>query len=182
MDALQPETLFASLRDLRDVTEKKLRAIVGDPADSEFNRLRALELAMEELNVLWEDLKQRSDSLAGERQRYVELFEHAPDAYLVTDPYGSITEANRAAVDLLSSGLGVLPGKPLTTFVPVEQRKTFREKLIALIADGGARRQSWRGRLLLRSGAELVVEFSVGGVPHPQSGLLRLCWLLRPVI
>src|SRR5438045_3432175 len=97
----QPDTLFDSLRDLRDVTEKKLRAVAGDPAGGEFSRLRALELAMEELNVIWEDLKQRSDQLCGERQRYAELFDFAPDAYLVTDPYGAITEANRAAGALL---------------------------------------------------------------------------------
>jgi len=27
-----------------------------------------------------------------------------------------------------------------------------------------------------------LFELSVGGVPHPHGGLLRLCWLMRPVI
>ncbi len=176
------ESLFASLRDLRDITEKSLRAVAGNVgAEGEFNRLRALELAMEELNVLWEGLREQSDRLSVDRQRYAELFEFAPDGYLVTDPYGTITEANRAAVELLRSASGILPGKALADFIPVEQRKAFRERLIALIADGGAQRQGWRGRLQPGSGAELVVELSVGGVPHPHSGLLRLCWLLRAV-
>jgi PAS domain S-box-containing protein len=115
----------------------------------------------------------------GLAQRYAELFEFAPDAYVVTDPYGSITEANRAAIELLRAG--ILPGKPLAVFVPLDQRRVFREKLNVLTADGGAR-QTWRGRLKPASGAELVIEFSVGGVPHPHGGLLRLCWLMRPVI
>jgi len=123
------------------------------------------------------DLRQE-DSLA---RRYAELFEFAPGAYVVTDAHGSITEVNRAAVELLRAPSGVLPGRPLIDFVPLERRKSFREHLVALLADGGLQRQSWRGRLQPGEGGEMVVEFSVGGVPHPQSGIARLCWLLRPV-
>jgi PAS domain S-box-containing protein len=117
----------------------------------------------------------------GLTQRYAELFEFAPEAYVVTDLHGSITEANRAAVELLRTSSGVLPGRTLIDFVPLERRKSFRERLVAVLADGGRQRQSWRGRLQPGEGRELVVEFSVGGVTNPDTGLARLCWLLRPV-
>ena len=74
----------------------------------------------------------------------------------------------------------MVTGRSLMDFVPLERRKTFRQHLVAVIADGGRQRQSWRGRLQPGEGRELVVEFSVGGVTHPHTGLARLCWLLRP--
>jgi len=41
-------------------------------------------------------------ALEVERQRYQELFEEAPDGYLVTDPQGTIQSANCAAATLLN--------------------------------------------------------------------------------
>ena len=106
MSLSQNGSLFASLRDIRDAVEQKLRALAGPPSAEDLGRLRALELALEELNVLWEDLKAHSDRLTTEGKRYADLFEFAPDAYVATDPYGTILEANRAAVlTLLSDGI-----------------------------------------------------------------------------
>src|SRR5256885_15370978 len=62
-----------------------------------------VQKALEELNAAEEELHQQSDELASvrdqlerERRRYQDMFDFAPDAYLVTDPAGSIVEAYRA--------------------------------------------------------------------------------------
>jgi len=64
-----------------------------------------------------------------ERQLYLDLFESAPDGYLVTDEVGTIREANRAAAMLLNVSQRFLIGKPLITFISYEERRAFRSKL-----------------------------------------------------
>jgi PAS domain S-box-containing protein len=175
----QDGSLFSSLRDIRDVVEQKLRALVGPPMAEDFGRLRALELALEELNVLWEDLKAHSDRLTTEGKRYADLFEFAPDAYLATDPCGAILEANRAAVEMLGVEHAQLLGKPLSAYISMSHRAHYRQRLVALISEDGATRQAWRSMVAPRGRAEIPVEFSVAGIRNPRSSMLCLCWLLR---
>jgi PAS domain S-box-containing protein len=61
-----------------------------------------------------------------------ELLDLAGLAYLVTDSYGKIGEANRAAADLLGVSPGFLIGKPLASFVPEGDRRDFRQRLLEL--------------------------------------------------
>ncbi len=82
-----------------------------------------LQGVVEELHVAEEELRQQNDELAAqrtalesERYRYIDLFEFAPDGYLVTDLFGVIREANRAAGDLLDMEQRFLVGKPLMLF------------------------------------------------------------------
>lgn len=74
---------------------------------------------MEELKAAWRELNARVDQLGAERQQYLELFERACEAYLITDAEGVIREANGAAVDLLRRRRRALRGKPLVTLVPL---------------------------------------------------------------
>ena len=74
-------------------------------------------------------LEERLDGLERERRRYQELFDFAPDGYLVTDAGGIIHEANRAAAALLNAQPLVLHGRPLATYIAPEDRRTFRPYL-----------------------------------------------------
>ncbi|MGI0494421.1 PAS domain-containing sensor histidine kinase [Alkalinema pantanalense CENA528] len=67
-----------------------------------------VSIALEELETLAQKLRQHNQeliqarqSIEQERQRYQDLFNFAPDGYLVTDELGSIREANQATADLL---------------------------------------------------------------------------------
>ncbi|HJZ89861.1 MAG TPA: PAS domain-containing protein, partial [Gemmataceae bacterium] len=67
-----------------------------------------LTVTLEELRITEEELRRQNEELASaqevilaERQRYQELFNFAPDGYMVTDANGVIHEANLAAADLL---------------------------------------------------------------------------------
>jgi PAS domain S-box-containing protein len=127
---------------------------------------------MNELYEAWSRLKTRVDELGAERQQYLELFEQACDAYVMTDREGIIHDANGAAIDLLQRRKQSLRGKPLAALVPLLQRQEFRARL-------GALRQAGAGlwRTLLRSG-EAVLEVDVA-VRRSPSGIL--CWRLSPV-
>jgi PAS domain-containing protein len=61
-----------------------------------------MQTSLEASQVIEEELLEHSDQLLAERQRYYDLFQFAPDAYLLTDANGLILEANAAARKLLN--------------------------------------------------------------------------------
>jgi PAS domain-containing protein len=122
---------------------------------------------MDELRRAWLKLTSHVDVLASERQHYLDFFEGADAAYLLTDRLGVIVEANGAAVDLLERRRYFLRGKPIAAMVPVEERHRFRDRLSGLV--DAAR---WRGTVQARGGARSV-EFSARLIPGR-----GVCWRL----
>jgi PAS domain S-box-containing protein len=95
-----------------------------------------LRTALEELRTAQEKLQQENlelrasrDALEAEQQRYQDLFEFAPDGYLVTDCHGNIEVANRAAAVLLGTEPQALLHKPLSIFIPTSERQDFQTRL-----------------------------------------------------
>jgi len=95
--------------------------------------LESLELSYEEMQttleasqVIEEELLEQSEQVVAERQRYYDLFQFAPDAYLLTDAHGLILEANAAARKLLNIRQNSLVRMPLAGFVPLVKRQAFR--------------------------------------------------------
>src|SRR5215470_9227261 len=91
-----------------------------------------LQVSLEELRVAEEELRQQNDELIisrqeveSERQRYRDLFEFAPDGYIVTDTAGMIQEANRAAGTLLGVLQRALVGKPLVIYFTQNYHAAF---------------------------------------------------------
>jgi two-component system phosphate regulon sensor histidine kinase PhoR len=76
-----------------------------------------------------ERLEAARRALEFERARYDELFELTTVASLVTDSAGVIVEANAAAAGLWMTEPQLLIGKPLTGFVPLEERRSFRDRI-----------------------------------------------------
>jgi PAS domain S-box-containing protein len=60
------------------------------------------------------------------------LLDLAGLAYLITDRFGKVSEANTAAADLLGVSPQFLIGKPLASFVPEDDRREFRTRLLEL--------------------------------------------------
>ena len=177
------------LRSLRDRIAELRRRSVADPRPGHGllpEALAELDLALEELSVAGEELRSRNDELAStrqaleaERQRYQELFESAPAAYLVTDPMGRIREANRTAAALLGVGKGFLAGKPLAAYVDGSDRCGFRSVVNRLGQGDQGRVADWPLRLRRRGGEVLTVAATVEPVLDHDGGLATLRWLLR---
>jgi PAS domain S-box-containing protein len=97
-----------------------------------------LENSLAELGVAYEELIQQNQQLefalreAQERQRYQDLFELAPDGYLVSAPSGVVQEANRIAINWLNTPLEFLLEKPLRLFIVEEDRSVFDQHLSCL--------------------------------------------------
>lgn len=144
-----------------------------------------LQTALEELHVAEEELRQQNEELIAtreaveaERQRYQELFEFAPDGYLVTDANGKIWEANRAAASLFGVSQNYIVGKPLIVFVAEECRRSFRAHLTRLRNASGV--QEW-DVLLKRSGSKAFDAALTVAAVGDTRGNINLRWMIRDI-
>lgn len=141
--------------------------------------LEELQLADQELHLQKEELVAARQTVETERQRYQELFEFAPDAYLVTNAAGVIQEANRAAAMLLRISQRFLVGKPLFVFVAEQERQCFHSKLTRLRQVEGEK--NWEVCLQPRNSEFIDAALSVAVVRNREGKAIALRWLLRDI-
>jgi len=99
---------------------------------------------VEELKAMWLDLRAHVDQLAAERQHYVDFFEQASEAYVITDAEGTIVDLNGPAVDVLQRRRQFALGKPLASLIALERRREFRERLRGLALGEARPTAAWR--------------------------------------
>lgn len=137
-----------------------------------------LHAAMEELRVAEEELLAARADADAERTRYRDLFEFAPDGYLVTDGNGKIVEANRAAAATLNVPPSYVVAKPLLVYVLKEDRPVYYEALSSM-------RRMDRGEWTLRVGPRgrepVWVHATVGAIRAWDGTLEGLRWVARDV-
>lgn len=147
--------------------------------------LEDFQTTLEELHVSEEELRQQNEELTAvraavetERQRYADLFQFAPDAYLVTDIKGTIQEANRAAAKLLDVSQQFLVGKPLNLFYASAAHQTFLAKLSQLCSSNHV--QEWEMPLHSRTSTSFNAALTVATIRN-QEGPIGLRWLIRDI-
>ena len=175
MSSASSEWLLTTVTAVRELMIRRLESASLD-VDSQ----REVEMALEELDVMWEELQGQAALLLRENERYAEFFEFAPDAYVISDAGGSIREANQAAGELFEAARADLLGRPLSEFIAEGDRVAFLSKSMALMLGGGGKALSWQARLQPVEGGALACEFSVRAIPLRKSGVAGLCWLIRP--
>lgn len=146
--------------------------------------LEELQIANEELHQQNEELFNAQQDLVAQRQRYQELFEEVPDAYLVTDTEGVIQEANLAATTLLNISKSFLLGKPIGIFVLEKELIAFHLKLTHLgdhaeIPDW--KMQEWEVNLRPFNTTPIIAAVKVVAIRNQYSNLVGLRWLLRDI-
>lgn len=148
--------------------------------------LEELGTTLEELRIAEEELHQQVEALAAshqavetERQRYQELFNFAPNGYVVTDPQGRILEANCAAAAMLNIAQNRLIRKPLAVFIATDDRRAFRSQLAWL--QNGARIREWEVWLQPRNRPAFPASLSCTASRDVQGTVVGLRWLLRDI-
>ncbi|MEH2290703.1 PAS domain-containing hybrid sensor histidine kinase/response regulator [Nostoc sp.] len=138
-----------------------------------------LEISLEELQIASEELQAARIVVEKERQRYQELFDFAPDGYLVTNTFGTILEANRAATIYLNVLQRFLVGKPLVTFIAQSDHQVFFNYLIQLqqLDRGG----EWEVCLQPREKICFDVALTVVTVRNEEGEPVALRWLMRDI-
>jgi PAS domain S-box-containing protein len=140
--------------------------------------LAELEAAREEIQVQQEQIQAAKRSLDDVRRSRDKLADGLPVPLLVTNGAGGVSYANPTAAELLGLLRARLVGKPLATYVSVEDRPAFRAAL-NMLAHGGDR-QVLSLRLRRRRGSPIPVILS--GSTRPQlTGPDSLHWVAIPV-
>jgi PAS domain S-box-containing protein len=156
------------------------------PRDRLAEAMQDLETAVEELQVADEELRHQHDELVATRQtleaqkeRYRDLFEFAPDAYVVTDERGMIWEANRACSSLLGVEANHLVRKPLTVFILDDFRPEFWTVLDRLRKEPVVR--EWEMKVKRRDGVIVDVSATAAAVQKRSDHLFGIRWLFHDI-
>jgi formate hydrogenlyase transcriptional activator len=176
---------FASLGERRQWSQLEVERcrLISDVLANALVRKRAdeeLRLKMEDLAAAQKEVRNSRDALEIEHRRYQELFESAPDAYLVTNMRGRIVEANRAAQGLLAASAAELRGRPLAEFVAPEDQAAFESQVQALEANDSAAVHDFEMRIRPAQGMPVPTAVSVVVARHLQEQV-GLRWLLRDI-
>lgn len=158
---------------------KPAKRNVPDGRDVNVDLVEELDAADEELRLQNEQLAASLDEIDRERRRYYELFDFAPDAYIVTDEHCNIREANAAASQLLGVPRKLLAGKPLPTFFDAEARANHGHQLDQLC--GSERIDDWEISLRPRGGHCIPASVSIGRLSGTAAGSRGFRWILRDI-
>jgi two-component system, cell cycle sensor histidine kinase and response regulator CckA len=149
--------------------------------------IELLQQAITEISISLEELQRQNEELITtrhlveeERQRYYDLFNFAPDGYLVTDATGIIQEANYAAAKLLNARQSYLIGKPMAVFVHQTERQKFRKIMLQLQQQGEIRREELQ--IFHEQGSiDFPAELTAIAVEDCQGKTGNLRWLFRDI-
>ncbi len=146
--------------------------------------IQELSVAFEEVHTLSEELSTQQaelqvaqDMLSAERQQYFELFDLAPDGYIVTDRHGLIKQVNLMAANLLNQRRSNLLGSPLVVLMAPTDRQRFYTLLNRL--QRGATLQNIDLCLQPSQGPLLYANFTVAVVRDYEDRLIGFRWLFR---
>jgi PAS domain S-box-containing protein len=113
-----------------------------------------------------------------ERLRYRDLFERAPNGYVVTDHRGVIREINRIASEMLRPPPASPKNKPIVVYVASGDRRELRARLQQLRA---GHREDWELRLQpMVNRPPLTIAVSVSSVVG-EGGKPLLRWILQDI-
>jgi PAS domain S-box-containing protein len=155
--------------------DRLLKGVLDDLA----NAMEELRAAHEEADAQREQLAEASRKVQRTHQRYVELFEDAPDGYVVTDLHGVIKQANRSAVELLKSVRDFIIGNPLALFVNKGHKRAFYRRLnemdaLKAVKDWELRLQPWKRKPFWAS-------INLAKVKISEHEGISLRWLIRDI-
>jgi PAS domain S-box-containing protein len=181
------ETPSARLQEQLRLLQSQVSEPVAVSRRQLLEALAALQESLQELDVAEAELAQQNEELTTarealeiERFRYRELFDQAPVAYLVTDNFGVIEEANCAASLLFGLPADQLRAKPLPLLVAVAERSRFRSFLQDL-RSGSRVREAEVALEGLHSRQRSIVLLRVERDDDRPGQSVRLRWVLHDV-
>jgi PAS domain-containing protein len=117
---------FETMRLRSDHLPGQLESSLGEALEELQSALVELRVAEEKLRQQNDELRTSQELLEQVRRNFQELFEFAPDAYVVTDAHGMIQDANQAFSSILTISRQTGRQKPLAAFVHPEDSQRFR--------------------------------------------------------
>lgn len=129
-------------RETKGALRRKAEARLADPAPvpsttSAKALVHELQVHQIELEIQNEALRQTQNELEDARDRYIDLFESAPVAYVILSRDGRVTEANRLARRLLSLTQAQLLRRHFEEFIAPTDLGRWREQIMAAWGETG---------------------------------------------
>jgi diguanylate cyclase (GGDEF)-like protein/PAS domain S-box-containing protein len=134
---------------------------------------------LEEARARIEELSASLDAASEESGRYRDLFALAPHSYLVTDPEGTILEANQATLRLLRTDLDRLHGEQVTIFLKDIGSETLASKLDRLRL--GQEVGGWQTYVQPNGGGPFPATVSATAAVDLQGQVVGLRWQLHDI-
>ena len=139
-----------------------------------------LQCTVEELRVSAEQQIEQHHLLQYEQERYQDLFDFAPDGYLVTDLSGKILKANQAILELLGISHDFIVPKPLVVFVDPSHKEIFYRQLDYLSSSDYVK-NTWEITLINRQGGSFPAEITVIRNINIVNRETQLFWMIRDI-
>ncbi|MFN7521697.1 MAG: PAS domain S-box protein, partial [Aphanizomenon sp.] len=151
--------------------------------DDDLKLNQELQETLEELQIAEEELRQQNEQLQfsreiteAERLRYQNLFEFAPNGYLLTDSLGVIQQANHGAGSLLFVRQDHLIGKPLVVFIAEKYRSQFVSRLSKL-----QKLQEWEMDFQPRKSQLFPASIRVNPISNHDGEQIGLLWSITDI-
>jgi PAS domain S-box-containing protein len=122
-------------------------------------------------------MAQLQKHLERENRYYRQLFESAPDGYLISDRHGIIRQINRIALALLGLDERFVCGKPLPLFVAEDERSLLRRRLLELRTAKSV--QKWTIRVQAYRGRSFDAEVRATPIRNADGTLRAIGWIVR---
>jgi PAS domain S-box-containing protein len=181
-------TFTEQVEELRQRLEALLRRADARQRPPIMAAWEELSAVLEDLGAVGEELRRRNEEMAvtserleTERQHYQQLFDLAPDGYVVTDAEGIIQEANRPIASLLHVRQRSLVDRQLADFIVPEERDSFDARLAQLRDRKVDKVPYWVLRMRAHDGAPFWAAISVASVSGSPDKPVSLRWLLRDI-
>ncbi|MFQ4140738.1 PAS domain S-box protein [Chlorogloeopsis sp. ULAP02] len=148
-----------------------------------------LQETLEELQVAQEELRQQNEELViahnlaeAEGKRYRDLFNFAPDGYLVTDANGIIREANQAITALVAIQQNYLVNTPLAVYICKPDLRAFRNLLNNLHQQSqGQKLQTDELSIKPANGHPIPVAITGTAIRDAQGRIFGVRWLIQDI-
>ncbi|MEM9903972.1 MAG: PAS domain-containing protein [Cyanobacteria bacterium P01_D01_bin.44] len=156
----------------------KPSALLKKAREELFTALEEVHVLLEELTAQHEQLETAQLILQTEHQQYFELFDLAPDGYLVTNIEGVIRQVNQVAATLLNRRQDLLVGKPIAALMAQSTLREFYTVLSRLQQGDLIQNVTFCLKPYQRS-APLYASFTIAPVCDHQGQLIGFRWLFR---
>ncbi len=174
--------VWAQVQELQRRVHKDPARLIKVLPDAVLKLQHAIEdvvAAHEEICRRYQQLATAYEVMETERQHYQDLFEQAPDAYLVTDAGGVIQEANRAAAALLNAHSEELMGALIRDFLAKKEREPFLDYAVQLSRAETV--DEWEGHVQPTGGKPFLGSMTAAVIHDRRGKPSGLRWLLRDI-
>ncbi|NMF57864.1 GAF domain-containing protein [Pseudanabaena yagii] len=139
-----------------------------------------LQCTIEELRVSTEELIVQHRQNEYEHLRYQNLFDFAPDGYLVTDSSGKILEANQAVLEMLAISHEYILGKPFIVFIDTNHIDLFYNQLNYFLSPEHIK-ISEEMNLITHQGKNFPAEITITQNINLLDRSIQLLWMVRDI-